>query len=347
MREILTLCVELDQLAERLYRALASSTASNELRAVFAALADEERMHVGWWTELLEAWDHGLLPDIVDDPDSLLDRLRSIRTEVETAASDLPHPKDPDEALGLAAKVEFFMLDPLFGELVDLMEPARSHDRHVAYSHHIERLVGAIGRHADQRSVAATLAKVLERTLADNRTLTQYATKDPLTGLRNRRALDTHLPQWLAWAARYGRPIAVALVDLDGLKTINDTHGHRAGDSALRAVAACIESSIRSSDMALRYGGDEFVVVAPEAGADEYQALSSRLLHSVRAHTVMSSEGEEIPIRVTVGGAVARDPAGSLPRTADEIIAAADSSLYAAKRAGRDRAGEPVTLEPR
>lgn len=347
MREILALCVELDSHAERLYRALAGSTASEELKRVFGALADEERMHVGWWSELLEAWDHGLLPDIVDDPDSLLARLQGIRREVETAWSDLPAPDDIEAALALAAKVEFFMLDPLFGELVDLMEPARAHDRHAAYNHHIERLVGAIARYADQRSLAATLAKVLERTLADNRMLTRFATKDPLTGLRNRRALDTHLPQWLAWAARYGRPIAVALIDLDGLKAVNDTYGHRAGDRALRAVAACIESSVRSSDMGLRYGGDEFVIVAPEAGPDEYDALSARLLDAVRSSPIVTDGGHEVPIRITIGGAIARDPAGSRPRTADEIIAAADSSLYGAKRAGRDRAGAPVTLEPR
>ncbi|MDI6712782.1 MAG: diguanylate cyclase [Anaerosomatales bacterium] len=347
MRDILALCVELDSQAERLYRALASTTASDEVRRLFSALADEERTHVGWWSELLDAWDHGLLPDIVDDPESLLKRLETIRREVDSAWTALPDPEDTDAALALAAKVEFFMLDPLFAELVDLMEPARSQDRHVAYSHHIERLVGAIGKHADQSSLSATLAKVLERALADNRMLTRFATKDPLTGLRNRRALDTHLPQWLAWAARYGRPVAVALVDLDGLKAINDTHGHRVGDRALRAVAASIESSVRSSDMGLRYGGDEFVVVAPEAGADDYRALASRLLEAVRTRSVFSDDGQEIPIRVTIGGAVALDPAGSEPRTADEIIAAADSSLYAAKRAGRDRAGEPVTLEPR
>ncbi|MCX8007761.1 MAG: diguanylate cyclase [Coriobacteriia bacterium] len=346
MREILSLCVELDGRAERLYRALSASVGPEDLRATFQTLAGEERAHVGWWNELLEAWDRGLLPDIIDDPVSLLERLEGIRAEVKTAEAALAGTTETEAALALAARVEFFMLDPVFGELMDLMEPARTHDRHAAYSHHIEHLAGAIARHAAPDSIVSTLATVLQRTLADNRILTRYATKDPLTGLRNRRALDTHLPQWLAWAARYGRPIAVALVDLDGLKRINDTYGHRAGDKALASVARCIQSSIRASDVGLRYGGDEFVVVAPESGAAEYLALAQRLLDAVRSHPLAIADGE-VPLSVTVGGSVAHDPAGSRPRSADEIIAAADTSLYAAKHAGRDRAGDPVTLEPR
>jgi diguanylate cyclase (GGDEF)-like protein len=347
MREILALCIELDDRLERLYRALAEDLGPADLRALFRSLADEERAHVGWWTELLDAWERGLLPDIVDDPASLLARLRRIREEVTVAEGPVSQPIDPDAALTIAAQVEFFMLDPVFGELIDLMEPANAASRHDAYSHHVERLVGAIAHHAQPGSTAGILAKVLERTWADNRALTRFATQDPLTGLRNRRALDTHLPQWLAWAARYGRPIAVALVDLDGLKAINDTYGHRAGDRALRAVADSIRSSIRAADLALRYGGDEFAIVAPEAGVPEYEALAQRLLDAVRSCPVVLQPDVAVPVRVTVGGAIAHDPAGAQPRAIDELIAAADGSLYEAKRAGRDRSGAPVTLEPR
>lgn len=346
MREILALCIELDERAERLYRTCAERLDSDELRALFSSLADEERMHVGWWRELLDAWDRGLLPDIVDDPESLLARLRRIDEEMDATRHISSTPLDPQAALELAAHVEFFMLDPVFGELIDLMEPAHASTRHDAYSHHIQRLVSAIARHA-QRSSTALLAKVLERTLSDHRELTRFATQDPLTGLRNRRALDSQLPQWLAWAARYGRPIAVMLVDLDGLKTINDTHGHRMGDRALRVVAESIRSSIRASDLALRYGGDEFAIVAPEAGVQEYDALARRLLEAVRSKSVTTEDSEEVPVRVTIGGAVALDPAGSPPRSVDELIAAADTSLYEAKHAGRDRAGAAVMLELR
>ncbi|MBC7265940.1 MAG: diguanylate cyclase [Coriobacteriia bacterium] len=346
MREILTLCVELDSRAERLYRVLAERTTNEELRALFRSLADEERSHVGWWTELLDAWNRGLLPDILDDPASLIERLERISADVASIEASAPEVADTCTALTLAAEVEFFMLDPVFGELIDLMEPARASYRHDAYSNHVERLVAAIARHAEAPLVAM-LAKVLKRTWSDNRELTRFATKDPLTGLRNRRALDTHLPQWLAWAARYGRPLTVALVDLDGLKAINDAHGHRAGDAALRAVAERIQSSMRAADLALRYGGDEFAIVAPEASAQEYVALASRLLEAVRSRPVLLVGGTELPVRVTVGGAVALDPAGSEPRSVDEMIAAADVSLYEAKSAGRDRAGTPVTLEPR
>ena len=150
-----------------------------------------------------------------------------------------------DEMLSLAARIEFFMIDPVFGELIDLTEPARSEQRHAAYAQHLDRLIGAIEPNYSRDSLVAFLASILARVWRDNMALAVFATHDPLTGLHNRRALSTHLKQWAAWSARYGRPLTLLLIDVDLFKGINDAFGHTFGDTALTAVANATEGNAR------------------------------------------------------------------------------------------------------
>lgn len=109
------------------------------------------------------------------------------------------------------------------------------------------------------------------------RELAAAAFIDPLTGLRNRRALESDLAQRLAVAARGLRPLTVVVGDLDGLKAINDQHGHKAGDQALRALAAALDTALRAGDTAYRIGGDEFLLLLPDTGAAPAEALVERI----------------------------------------------------------------------
>lgn len=345
MREILELCVKMDTYAEQLYGDLAAACPDPKLASTFLQLQKDESEHTGWWEGLLDAWEQGLLPDLVNDTGELMDRLCELRDELATIRAEHLEQLSEDGMLALAARLEFYMIDPVFGELIDLTEPARAERRHASYQSHLQRLVDAIGEHYTSDSLAGLLATTLSRTWRDNLRLSVYATHDMLTGLYNRRALQTHLPQWAAWSARYGHPLAVMLIDVDHFKAVNDTYGHAEGDKALQAVAIALRKATRASDLVIRYGGDEFAVIAPETDSAEYTELCGRISETVRALDVRTDDGRPIPLTVSIGGVVAKDPAGSPRRRIESLLAAADRSLYAAKTAGRNTAAAAADID--
>jgi diguanylate cyclase (GGDEF)-like protein len=160
--------------------------------------------------------------------------------------------------------------------------------------------------------------------------LARLATTDPLTGLYNPRAFHDHLRQELRRLARYREPLSLLLMDLDGLKRVNDQFGHEAGNAALRSVAGAIGSGLREIDLGARIGGDEFAVLAPRTDAKAAVALAERL----RALVAKGVAGRGSTI--SIGIASVSPSTDALP-TAASLMAAADTALYAAKRAGGNR----------
>ncbi|MBC8040269.1 MAG: diguanylate cyclase [Opitutaceae bacterium] len=166
------------------------------------------------------------------------------------------------------------------------------------------------------------------------RELRELATRDALTGLLNRRAFDALLAEEVDRARRLGHPLTLVILDLDHFKTINDTHGHAAGDTVLAAAARVFEAEVRSIDRVARIGGEEFAVLLMETGAEEGLAVAQRLVDAVRARTVSLAAGGSLAFTASAG--VAALPAYG--ESAAALLAAADKALYAAKHAGRDRA---------
>jgi len=159
---------------------------------------------------------------------------------------------------------------------------------------------------------------------------------DRLTGLPNRRYIESSLDRAMAAARRTRRPLVLALADLDHFKQINDRHGHAVGDAVLCHAAATLSRAFRRSDVIARYGGEEFVILFPEA---EPAAAAERLEH-LRADIAQEPvpvSGTEVPITLSVGLAVFPSD-GETPA---DLLARADQRLYAAKRAGRNRVQGP------
>ena len=154
----------------------------------------------------------------------------------------------------------------------------------------------------------------------------ELAVTDPLTGLRNRRYVHRHLGGVLRQ-----QDATVVLVDIDRFKQINDTHGHAAGDAALRLVAERLRQHLRAADLIARYGGEEFIVVLAGAPAEYAAAVAERLRASLAQEPIRV---ERITLDITVSIGLARVPAGT---TVDQAIGAADAALYRAKAGGRNR----------
>jgi diguanylate cyclase (GGDEF)-like protein len=174
--------------------------------------------------------------------------------------------------------------------------------------------------------------------------LERLTVTDPLTGLANRRRLHDAFAEELNRACRYGTPLALLLVDLDGLKDINDRHGHASGDRALHIVADSLRRSCRATDVAARHGGDEFVVLAVNTTATEALALAHRICATVRRLGAKAGKdvGQDAPrLSVSIGAAdLERAPFANF----EALHACADQALYRAKGQGRDRA---VVAPPR
>jgi diguanylate cyclase (GGDEF)-like protein len=167
--------------------------------------------------------------------------------------------------------------------------------------------------------------------------LAEGALQDPLTGLYNRRHLEERLASELAAAQRHGRPVSLLMCDVDHFKSINDAHGHLAGDEALKMVAFVLRGAVRKEDVLARYGGEEFVIVARETPLEGAQSLAERVRRAVersRCAWQGLDLGVTVSIGVTVSGGAAAYVAG---RTDRELLQAADRALYAAKAGGRNR----------
>lgn len=161
--------------------------------------------------------------------------------------------------------------------------------------------------------------------------LAELSETDALTGLSNARGLFDRLDAELARSRRYREPLALLLVDLDGLKSINDRYGHRAGDEAIRHLADVIRSQLRHSDIGARWGGDEFAVLAPSTSKFAASALAERI------RALIPEQSAPWPLSGSVGVATVD------PGTDDEVVdpatlmRAADAAMYEAKRTGRNR----------
>jgi diguanylate cyclase (GGDEF)-like protein/putative nucleotidyltransferase with HDIG domain len=159
----------------------------------------------------------------------------------------------------------------------------------------------------------------------------QLAVRDALTGLYNRRGLEEEFARAWLMSRRYSFPMGVAVIDVDHFKKLNDTYGHLNGDQILKEFARLVEKVARGTDIIGRYGGDEIVVVLPQAGAADAIAFGERLLNAVRRHVFC----DKFSLTVSIG--VASSTTSPAETSGSELFALADQALYEAKRKGRDR----------
>jgi diguanylate cyclase (GGDEF)-like protein len=205
-----------------------------------------------------------------------------------------------------------------FGENIGLLVCASSHEN-AFMANDIQALESV----ADILATATQNARYVDR-------VRQLAYRDGLTGVFNRRYFESRLVDEVTRAARYGGGVSVLMVDLDHFKKINDDFGHMIGDDVLRAVSTIFVRHLRKVDVVCRYGGEEFAVVLPATQGASAAAVAGKLRRAVA-----NSHFPGIPYPVTVSVGVSEFPSNGITR--DDIVRAADSALYEAKEAGRNR----------
>jgi diguanylate cyclase (GGDEF)-like protein len=165
---------------------------------------------------------------------------------------------------------------------------------------------------------------------------------DDLTGLANRRHLMAQLESEFARSRRYGGDLSCLMIDVDGFKQVNDSHGHGGGDLVLKQLGALFRKATRTTDVFGRYGGDEFTLILPHTGTAGALCAAEKLRIAVREHGFTPNDRAPIPLTISVGAATCTDFSSS---DAVRLLSLADTALYDAKRAGGDRvrqAGAPA-----
>ena len=161
----------------------------------------------------------------------------------------------------------------------------------------------------------------------------ELAVVDALTGLNNRRFLETHLSSALDHAAHMGRPLSLMILDVDHFKLVNDTYGHDAGDEVLKGLAQRVRRVVRNADLVCRLGGEEFVIVMPDTPLLIAAKIAERVRSAVQSEMFqIDASGRAIPVTISIGIAERADDANP-----DALLRRADKALYDSKSAGRNR----------
>jgi diguanylate cyclase (GGDEF)-like protein len=283
---------------------------------------------------------------VEDDEDA-----RMVLSELLRPRYDVVAVGDGEEALARAAELnpDLILLDLFlpgmdgFGALTGLRRNARTADTPVIFlsaqgdaeTKSQGLSLGAADYLAKPFSEQELMARV-DRTLKLSAQKEHYralAQTDGLTGLPNFRSFHARLEEEVARAHRYGHPLACAMVDLDGLKQINDRLGHAAGNRAIVMLADAVREELRDTDFAARYGGDEFVVLLPQTSESQGAQFAERL----RKRLAQVSEQAGLQVSGSLGVAAVSAEDLDAPEAAEDLLRRADDALYRAKRSGRDR----------
>lgn len=189
-----------------------------------------------------------------------------------------------------------------------------------------------------QRLLARSLAQANQKLKTQNELLISLSLTDQLTGALNRRAMDEGIEHLFAAtdfsSGNIQSCLSLLMIDIDRFKQINDTYGHRIGDEVLKAVAGRLKSNCTPESLLYRYGGEEFACITPNLDLANCQKLAEKLLQAIQRHLIATSEGLQIPVTISIGGAI-RNVQNQV--TQAELIDQADQSLYRAKNTGRNR----------
>lgn len=263
--------------------------------------------------------------------------LRGVAVDLEAAARQIEHGEFELDRLAPGGSREMAATVEAFNDMAATLVAVERHAVALAEEPDAPVLAEPLPGRTGQAMQATldNLQESIQQAERHREALHDLATHDPLTGLLNRRAAFEALERDLARVERDGSRLMALYVDLDGLKPLNDTYGHSAGDDAIRRTAAVLGEATRRGDVVARLGGDEFLVAGPvpaEAGGDEVlRRLAARVHDAISAATVSIAGGPVVPLRASVGVAT------TSPRvtTVEDLVRAADAALYAAKRAGR------------
>jgi two-component system cell cycle response regulator len=198
-----------------------------------------------------------------------------------------------------------------------------------------QRVTERLLKRGDQLKVGETIFRYLAGSDVEaqyHEVIFRMTVTDGLTNLCNRKQLDLRLDEEIPRVSRTGRELSLLMMDIDHFKSVNDTHGHLAGDSVLRGLAAIMQKRLRNQDSLGRYGGEEFCAILTDTSLQAARALAEELRSMVESYGFVTEKGVEIRVTISIGAAAWKTGMQSV-----DLYKAADELLYSAKRSGRNR----------
>ncbi len=329
---IIRLCIAINQKAIEIYTKFSKTEEVKALKVFWLQMADEEIIHAAFWRNVELTAQDFIFPCIFDAPSDTQKELAAILEKIEVLLTRWEERKSMENALILAYRLEYYMLDPTFELLFKALKPLNGghFDPSDTYDRHIRRFIDMFIRHGRITPELELLGETLQSLWKRNKILVDIAMTDSLTGLFNRRGFLIVAKELFSLAERRQENIAVFMVDIDHFKNINDKYGHPRGDAVLKGVAKALKGSVRKSDILCRYGGEEFVILFPDIHAAAVPQMAEKIRKEMERF-----RPDNIFVTISIGvtqGLVKNSSGNSFL----SWITKADEGLYKAKANGRN-----------
>jgi diguanylate cyclase (GGDEF)-like protein len=330
--DILSICLSLDKKASEIYANFSKSARNKHIRAFWKDMSEQEQEHVQFWAKILTMAQNGMLPQVFDRPYELREELKTMRSNIDQLVKRSKHISNTTDAFLVAYRVEFVMLRPEFQSMFHfiktvLNEPTPGDE----YEAHLRGFINALKQYGKVSPEVEFLGETILRFREVSEQLALQSYVDFLTGILNRRGLFNTIIPLAYLAQRNSSPVGIMMIDIDRFKHVNDTYGHQTGDDVLISVARMIKSSIRSSDIIGRYGGEEFLIYLSPVNPDSLPEIAEKIRLSVE-------KSSEISVQITVSiGVSSGIVKGGVEKAVAKLIKRADTYLYVAKNSGRNK----------
>jgi len=330
--EIVNRCLILDAKALSIFKELSDQADNSELKQFWRRLSNEEKEHVGFWRRITELIEKQMLPEVFEDPAKILAELKDVERKIDGLWARYQQTPDLLNSFMLAYRMEFYMLHQAFETIFNFMStiPGETNPFH-AYEIHIQGFVNMLIKYGKEIPELEILGETLEKIWIQNRDLARQISRDELTGILNRRGFFNAAKPLLHLAQRSHKTVGLMMADIDDFKKVNDTHGHQTGDLVLTQTAQILHNSIRASDIAGRYGGEEFIVLLSTIDKDFLYPLSDKIREKIKDETA-----ENVPVTISIGVA-AHQLDSDVDRSFMSLIKEADDCLYQAKQSGKNK----------
>ena len=331
--QIVTVCLNMDRHAVKIYQNLSQTAKDKALRIFWHKMSQEESKHVGCWVDLLTLVEQGIIPSIFSHPETILKELTGNFDKIIEISKKGTVSTELSENFFLAFRLEFYLLHPALEGLWHFYGIVRKKEYNPEneYDNHIQQFISAMHKFGAGTIELEVLAETVERMWHYTKNMVQEVNFDELTGILNRRGYVNAMTSLAYLAKRNQFNSAVLMIDIDHFKRINDTLGHLTGDAVLKHVADIIKKNLRASDILGRFGGEEFIVFLPQIEGKSLYTLSEKIRTAVQEQTK-----QKIAATVSIGGA-AKKITGEIEAEIHDLLQQADKNMYEAKRRGRNQ----------